>query len=205
MIEIDQGVAATQTFNAGFHIAQLDIINLGSTAGVTLNGVISGTAGVSFENSGTLTINAQNTYSIETDINDSLPQDLFASPPIQWAPRRQSRLVHSERVCWFQDMGQSSSISSRSAQDRTLANSIQIIGGKGMAFSNDLTHDPTPRSLTLTGPIQTLGIPVFLNDLVQGATLTLGSASSPATITRDFLTFDSEPAIAGSRRGRRGD
>lgn len=191
-------------------VASDGIMNVGGSSGgssVTFNGIISGSGSVSsttMPTGGSMTFNGQNTYS---------GGSIFATPTTPVLHQPQVRLgastVGSPGSVTSGPLG-TGTITAGSGSphifvpigdNRTIANDWTL-SGSSIFIANNTTVDPTPRSLTLTGPINVVGGRAITNNLVEGAVLTLGSADSPSTITRNnTLTFQSQSGAAGPNGG----
>lgn len=199
VIALGNSVVAPQTVNADMQTTDhLTLTLVNSAANLSIAGVISGTGALFTYNKGTVTLSAQSTFTGGTEIESALGLGTIriAADTVGSAGSVTSGPFGTAQIRLF-----ASSVFQPIGADRTIANSWNWFSG-GMTFSNDTSIDSTPRSLLLAGPIQIESSKTLTNNLPAGATLTLGSAASPSTITRDkALTFQTDSAIAGSGGG----
>jgi fibronectin-binding autotransporter adhesin len=202
-ITVNSTVTNLETINAGIQTNGPLTVTVSSpttAAGLTLAGVISGSGPVTINNVGNVRINGANTYTGGTSFPTTATQgqlqigtSTVGDPgSITSGPFGTGTITTSSSLPQiFQPVG----------ADRTIANAWDFNPG-GIFVSNNTTVDTTPRSLALTGPINVVGGRTVTDNLLAGATLTLGSAASPSTITRsNTLTFQSQLGIAGANGG----
>ncbi len=164
---------------------------------VTFNAPISGTGStLTTTSTGTIVMNAQHTYTGGTNVNATVQNVIRVGVSTVGNPGSVTSGPFGTSTVNIS--GSLPPILQPAGDDITIANDITLSAGLFTATA-PASVDPTVRSLTLTGPITTVGgARVITNNILAGGTLTLGSASSPSTITLvNNLALQSQTSASG--------